>query len=88
MAAKPNWIRRPSRHAQDPANTDDDGADLAFAVENAIIDIPNGLTSSVVNGLADKHPCEPLIGWLLGDADVLYNAEAVGPMGAATLDEA
>src|SRR4029077_8899128 len=54
-------------YAQDPANTDDDSADLAFAVENEIIDIPNGLTSRVVNGLHVNPSGEPLIGWLLGD---------------------
>ena len=48
-------------YAQESANTDDDGADLALAVEDEIIDVANGLACRVVNGLADKYPGEPLV---------------------------
>jgi hypothetical protein len=54
-------------HAQEPANADDDGADLTLAVENEILDIADGLASRVVHGLADEHAGEPLVGWLLRD---------------------
>ena len=53
--------------AQETADTDDDGADLALAVEDEIVDVPDGLTGHVVNRLADKYPGEPLVGRLLGD---------------------
>jgi len=54
-------------YAQESANTDNDGADLALAIENEIVDVADGLAGRVVNGLTDKYPGEPLVVWLLGD---------------------
>src|SRR6185312_12664508 len=54
-------------HAQETADAENDAVDATFAIENEIIDVADGLTSSIVHGLADKHSREPLVGCLLGD---------------------